>query len=70
MVRASLIYYSFSRRVGDIWVGEYTGAKVGTGTAWAALTPIEPQFFDPKGFAHLIGKNVLPEWPERTAGIV
>ena|SRR3989338_8820542 len=58
------IYYSFSRKIGGIWIGEYTGAKVGTGVVWAALTPIEPQFFEPKGFARLIGKSTLHEWPE------
>lgn len=60
------IRYTFTRKEGEIWVGNYVGQKVGSGLTWAAIVPIDPRLFNDKYFSTLMGCAFAHEWPAST----
>lgn len=55
--RKDIIRYTFSRKVGNVWVGEYKGKLVGNGITCCVLAEIDPSFFDPMAIAKLLGRE-------------
>lgn len=62
------ILFVFSRREGDVWLGEYSGAAVGNGIARCILTEVSDDFFDPNSLAQKLGVTAAHHWPERHVG--
>lgn len=63
--RPDLIHYTFIVKEGGVFVGEYSGPRVGNGIARCILTPIQESFFDPASAAQLLGKAVVHTWSEK-----
>lgn len=59
--RSDSITYDFHKE-GNIWIGSYGGSMVGVGASRCILTPMEKEFWHPKGLEEFFKKdpNELP----------
>jgi len=60
--REDLIRYRFTVKEENIWIGEYTGPKVGSGTAYCTVAEVPEWFIHPQHAQKILEKPHAHTW--------